>query len=120
MLVSAVIAASLALLLGAWAAFGAARGRAVIVGQLLGAAIVEAALVGQVVVAWLGQAGGHDPAEPWTLWGYMITALIVLPAAAAWALGDRTRWSSVVLLVGAVTVAVMQVRIVQVWGQVVA
>ena len=50
-----------------------------------------------------------------TFWGYLVTALLLLPVAAAWAFAERTRWSSVVLLVAALTVAVMEWRLVQVW-----
>ena len=32
------------------------------------------------------------------LWGYVLTQLLILPIAAAWAFAERTRWSSVVLL----------------------
>ena len=37
------------------------------------------------------------------LWGYVLTQLFILPIAAAWAFAERTRWSSVVLVVAALT-----------------
>ena len=52
------------------------------------------------------------------LWGYVLTQLLVLPIAAAWAFAERTRWSSVVLLVAALTVAFLEYRLLQIWGTV--
>ena len=61
-------------------------------------------------------ARGNGPDDAVTFWGYLATALVLLPVAAAWAFAERTRWSSVVLLVAALTVVVMQWRLVQVWN----
>ncbi len=110
-----MLAALLAVALAAWAAVFAIRDRAVVLRQLWGAAVVEGALVLQVVAALLLTIRGTGPSDAATFWGYVITALLLLPIAAAWAFAERTRWSSVVLLVAAVTIAVMQWRVVQVW-----
>ena len=107
-----VLAAGLAL----WAAVFALRDRAVVLRQLWGGAVVEGALLLQVVVALVWTARGDGPADAVTFWGYLVTALLLLPIAAAWAFAERTRWSSVVLLVAAVTILVMQWRLVQVWS----
>ena len=114
---TAIVVAVLALALGAWAGVRALRDQPVILRQLVAAGVVEAALVVQAVVAAIAVLGGHDLAEAATFWGYLVFALLVLPGAAVWALVERTRWSSVVLVVGCVTLAVMEVRMVQVWSQ---
>ena len=111
----AVLAALLAVALAGWAAVFAVRNRAVVLRQLWGAAVVEGALLLQVVVALIETARGGGPSDPVTFWGYLVTALLLLPIAAAWAFAERTRWSSVVLLVAALTIVVMQWRLVQVW-----
>ncbi|GGB92888.1 hypothetical protein [Cellulomonas carbonis] len=110
----AVAAGSLAL--AGWAAWRALRDRPVILRQLLVGAGVEALLLVHVVVALVLSATGSPPADAPTFWGYLVTTLFVLPVAAAWAFAERTRWSSVVLLVAAVTVAFLQLRLVQVWS----
>jgi hypothetical protein len=46
---------------------------------------------------------------------YLIVALLIPLGAAFWALIERTRWSTVVIGVGALTVAVMLVRMNQIW-----
>ena len=46
---------------------------------------------------------------------YLISAAIIPPLAVVWALTDRSRWSTVVLGVGAFAVAVMAYRMYQIW-----
>ena len=112
----AVLVVVLSLALAGWAAAFALRDRAVILRQLKGAAVVEAVLVVQVLVALVVTVRGGAPDEAVTFWGYLLTALLLLPIAAAWAFAERTRWSSVVLLVAALTIVVMQWRLVQIVG----
>lgn len=83
--------------------------------QLLWSGVVEAVLVIQLIVAAIILALGTEVAEPAVLWGYLITILFILPIAGVWAFADRTKWSSAVLLAAAVTVGVLQWRLVQVW-----
>jgi hypothetical protein len=112
----AVAVAALSLALAGWAGWRTLRGRPVILRQLLFAGVVEALLLVEVVVAVVRSVSGTGPADVPTFWGYLVTALILLPIAAAWAFAERTRWSSVVLLVAALTSAFLQLRLVQVWA----
>lgn len=84
--------------------------------QIPAIALVEAGLVVQTIVAAAGMSGAATPADPLLLWGYLITQLILLPAAFGWAFIERTRWSSVVLAFGCVVVVVLQMRIWQIWA----
>lgn len=110
-----LVTAAGAALLGGWAAWRTVRDRPVILRQLIAAAVVEGLLAVQVVVGLVAVARGGGPADGPTFWGYLVTTLFVLPVAAAWAFAERTRWSSVVLLVAALTVVFLQFRVVQVW-----
>ena len=112
----AVAVVALSLVLAGWAAWRTVRDRPVILRQLIFAGVIEALLVVQVVVAAVRSATGDAPADVPTFWGYLITALLLLPIAAAWAFAERTRWSSVVLLVATLTGAFLQLRLVQVWA----
>ena len=47
---------------------------------------------------------------------YLISALLIPPLAVFWALIERTRWSTVVLGVAAFAIAVMVVRMQQIWA----
>jgi len=112
----AVLVSVLAVALGVWAAVFAVRDRAVVLRQLWGGAVVEGAILLQAVAALVVTVRGDGPADAVTFWGYVLTALLLLPIAAAWAFAERTRWSSVVLLVAALTIVVMQWRLVQIWA----
>ena len=105
-----------ALALAVWAAWRALRDRPVILRQLIAGSVVEGLLLVEVVVAVVLTATGGGTGDPWTFWGYLLTSLVVLPVAAVWSFAERTRWSSVVLLVAAATVAFLHVRMVQVWA----
>lgn len=112
-LVIVVIAVSVAL--AVWAAWRAALDRPVILRQLLLGAVVEVVLVVELVVAAVLSLTGTPPADVATFWGYLVTTLLVLPFAAAWAFAERSRWSSVVLVVAALTTAFLQYRLLVVW-----
>lgn len=103
-------------MLGSWASWRAIRNRPVILRQVLGAGFVEFLLVGTAVAAGVSQRRGELGGDSVVLWGYLITALFILPVAAVWAFADRTRTSSLALLVACVTVAIMMWRSVQVAG----
>lgn len=102
--------------LAGWALWFALRDRAVILRQLFGAAAIEALLVVQAVVAGVQLATQDRSVDGPLFWGYLATALVLLPVAAFWAFAERTKWSSVVLAVAAVTVAFLDWRLWQIWG----
>lgn len=112
----ALLVALLCAALAVWALWFVVRDRAVVLRQLWAAAVVEAVLVVQAVVLAVAQATGDVQVDGLLLWGYVVTQLVVLPFAAAWAFAERSRWSSVVLLVAALTVAFLELRLLQIWG----
>lgn len=103
-------------LLALWAGIWALRDRAVILKQLIAGGVVVAVLLVQAVGAIIALSGGRELAEPPVFWGYVIVALLLLPAAAVVAIAERTRWSSVALVVIALAVLVMELRIIQLWS----
>lgn len=83
---------------------------------LLGLALVELLLVAQAVVAIVAPGAGNPPTgSPLEFWLYLGTAILIPPLAVLWALVERSRWSSVVLAVAAVAIAVMVYRMHQIW-----
>ena len=114
----ALLVGALCLALGAWAAWFVVRDRAVVLRQLWGAAVIEGVLVLQAAIAGILAATGSPDVDGVLLWGYVLTQALILPIAAAWAFAERTRWSSVVLLVAALTVAFLEFRLLQIWGTV--
>lgn len=69
-------------------------------------------LVASITLLILGQSAVLDT---WEFFGYLLVALFVPVAAVIWALVDRSRWSTVVLGAGMLTVVVMLVRMLQIW-----
>ncbi|MGH3585692.1 MAG: hypothetical protein ACRDQ0_05170 [Pseudonocardia sp.] len=102
--------------LAGWALWFVVRDRAVVLRQLFGAAVVEALVVVQAVVAGVQMATQDHAVDGPLFWGYVATALVLLPVAAIWAFAERTKWSSVVLAVAAVTVGFLDWRLWQIWG----
>jgi hypothetical protein len=83
---------------------------------ILSLVAVEVLLLAQIVIALLAPAFGNAPTgNPAEFWVYLISAAIIPPLAVVWALTDRSRWSTVVLGVGAFAVAVMAYRMYQIW-----
>lgn len=99
-----------------WAAWFVVKDRPVILKQLWSGAVVEALLLVQVVVAAGLLLLGSYEVPVGELWGYLVTVLFILPFAAAWAFAERSRWSSVVMVVAALTVVFLEWRLVQIWG----
>ena len=108
-----LLVVALCVALAGWAAWFVARDRAVILNQLWAGAVIEVVVLAQAVVAIAVGASGVS--DPLLFWGYYATTLVILPIAAAWAFAERTRWSSVVLLVAALTVAFLEWRMWQIW-----
>lgn len=64
----------------------------------------------------LRDLGGGAVDDPVTLYGYLLTGL-VLPLGAGWAaLFERTRWGSLVVAAAAITMVVLNLRLPQIWA----
>lgn len=88
------------------------------VGRLLiaAAAVGEAGLLVQVVWAVVRLAGGARPVGGLAVFiGYLAGSLVILPVAALWGLAERTRWGPAVVAAGFLVMAVLIVRMQQVW-----
>jgi len=80
------------------------------------AALVELLLIVQLVVAIIAPGVGNPPTGNLAeFYIYLISAIILVPAAVFWALIERNRWSTVVLGVACLAIAVMVYRMFQIW-----
>lgn len=78
--------------------------------------VVELLLLVQIVMAIVALTLGNLPTGSLLeFWIYLASAAIIPPLAVLWALVERTRWSTAVLGVGALAVAVMSYRMYQIW-----
>lgn len=112
----AVTLISLALALAAWSALMTVLKRPVDASQVAGLAVAEVALLAQVVLAVVKMAGGQRPDGGIPLFSlYLAGSLFLPPLAGLWGRADRTRWGSGVLVVAYLVMAVLVVRLEQVW-----
>ncbi len=81
-----------------------------------GLALVELLLLAQVVVAIAAPLMGNTPTgSVLEFWVYLVSAALLPPAAVLWALLERSRWSTVIMGVAALAVAVMVWRMQAIW-----
>jgi hypothetical protein len=79
-------------------------------------ALVELLLVVQLFIALFAPAFGNvATGSVLEFYTYLISALLIPPAAAVWALVERSKWSTVILGVAALSIAVMVYRMQQIW-----
>ena len=79
-------------------------------------AIVEVLLVVQVVIGIAAPLAGNPPTGDLVeFWIYLVSAVLIPPAAVVWALIDRGRWSTAILGVACLAIAVMVYRMGQIW-----
>jgi hypothetical protein len=83
----------------------------------MGAALlVELLLIAQLVVAIVAPAvGNHPSGSILEFYTYLVSAIVLVPLAGFWALVERNRWSTVILGVACLAVAVMVYRMLQIW-----
>ncbi|KAA9087323.1 hypothetical protein [Microbacterium radiodurans] len=108
-IVVAVAAGVLCLVLG----FAGRRPSDLSVGSL---ALVVLLLIAQIVVAVIAPLVGNPPSGSLLeFWVYLVSAVLLPPAAVFWALLERSRWSTVIMGVAALSVAIMVWRMHVIW-----
>ena len=79
--------------------------------------LVEVLLLGQFVVAILAPLFGNTTrGSTLEFYIYLISAVLIPPAAVFWGLIERNRWSTVILGVASMSVAIMVYRMYQIWN----
>ncbi|MFD5896256.1 MULTISPECIES: hypothetical protein [unclassified Streptomyces] len=118
MLVALTVTVSVAaLLLAAWCGFAAYRDQPTKDWHFIGMAVVTVLALAQLVVGIVQLARGGEPAEGSVIFvSYLLGAFAAVPAAGFLSLSERTRWGSVTVSAGAVLLAVLEVRLYDIWG----
>ena len=79
-------------------------------------ALVELLLLAQVVIAIVAPFAGNPPSGSLLeFWVYLVSAVLLPVAAVAWALLERSRWSTVIMGIAALSIAVMIWRMQVIW-----
>ncbi|MBO3663299.1 hypothetical protein [Microbacterium stercoris] len=108
-LVVAIAAGLLAVILG----LAGRRPSDLTVGSLV---LVELLLIAQVVIAIVAPLAGNPPTGSLLeFWVYLVSAVLLPVAGVAWALIERSRWSTVIMGVVALSIAVMVWRMQIIW-----
>jgi len=83
----------------------------------LGATLLIAVLlVVQVVISvWQQLAGQSASGDSVEYWAYLLTAVVLPPAAIVWGVIERSRWSTLVLALVGFSIAVMVYRMHHIW-----
>ncbi len=79
-------------------------------------ALVEVLLVIQAVVAVVASIGGKAADEPGLFFAYLVAVVLILPAAWLLARTEPNKSGSLILVVGGLVLAVLVVRLQQLWG----
>ncbi len=78
--------------------------------------LLELGLIVQVVISIVAPFAGNPPTGSLLeFWVYLVSAVLIPPAAVVWALLERSRWSTVIMGIGALAVAVMVWRMQVIW-----
>lgn len=79
-------------------------------------ALVEVLLVIQVITAIIAPFAGNPPTgDLLEYWVYLVSAVLLPVGAVLWALMERSRWSTVILGVAALAIAIMVWRMQVIW-----
>ncbi|NBE50911.1 hypothetical protein [Streptomyces boluensis] len=118
MLIALTVATAVAaLLLALWCGFAAYRDQPTKDWHFIGMAAVTLLAVVQLVVGVVQLARGERPEQGTTIFvAYLIGAAACVPAAGFLSLAERTRWGSITVAAAGVVLAVLQVRVYDIWG----
>ena len=118
MLVALTIATAVAALaLAAWCGFAAYRDQPTKDWHFIGMGVVTFLATVQLIVGIVQLARGEKPEQGTTIFvAYLIGAFACIPAAGFMSLAERTRWGSITVASGGVVLAVLQVRLYDIWG----
>ncbi|MFF8259615.1 hypothetical protein [Streptomyces virginiae] len=106
-----------ALALAAWCGFAALRDQPTKDWHFIGMAVVTVLVLAQLVVGLVQLARGEKPDEGTVIFvAYLLGAFAAVPAAGLLSMTERTKWGSVTVAAGAVVLAVLEVRLYDIWG----
>ncbi|MFE9249388.1 hypothetical protein [Streptomyces sp. NPDC007088] len=118
MLVALTIATAVAaLVLAAWCGLAFSRDQSTKDWHFIGMAVVTLLALVQLVVGVVRLARGEKPEQGTVIFvAYLLGAALCVPAAGLMSLTERTRWGSMTVVAGGVVLAVLEVRLYDIWG----
>lgn len=105
-----------ALALAGWCGHAAYRDQPTKDWHFIGMAVVTLLSLAQLVVGIVQLARGEEPADGAVIFvSYLIGIVCCVPVVGLLSLTERTRWGSLTVVAGAVILAVLQVRLYDIW-----
>ncbi|MEU2292888.1 hypothetical protein ACFY9H_16770 [Streptomyces bacillaris] len=112
-----VAVAVTALALAAWCGHATYKDQPTKDWHFIGMAVVTVLALAQLVVGIVQLARGERPEQGTAVFiAYLIGSFAAVPAAGVLSLSERTRWGSVTVAAGALVLAVLEVRLYDIWG----
>ena len=112
-----VVIAVAALALALWCGLAARGDQPTKDWHFIGMAVVTLLTTVQLVVGVVQLARGQRPEQGTVIFvGYLLGAFACVPAAGFLSLAERTRWGSVTVAAAGVVLAVLQLRLYDIWG----
>ncbi|MFE6177713.1 hypothetical protein [Streptomyces sp. NPDC056464] len=106
-----------ALLLAAWCGWAAYRDQPTKDWHFIGMAVVTVLTLVQLVIGIVLLARGEEPEQGTTIFvAYLLGSFACVPAAGFMSLAERSKWGSVTVAAGGVVLAVLEVRLYDIWG----
>ncbi|QVQ54870.1 hypothetical protein J4H86_12540 [Spiractinospora alimapuensis] len=112
----AIAVNTISVLLAAWFVFSAFRKQPMNLPHIIGLGVLEVALVAQLVTAIVLLAGGDRPAELAVFISYLVSIVLIPPAAALWGLIERGKWGTGVIAAACLVIPAMMVRLQDLWA----
>lgn len=106
-----------ALALAAWCGWAALRDQPTKDWHFIGMAVVSVLALAQLVVGIVQLARGETAADGSVIFvSYLVGVAACVPVVGLISLTERTKWGSLTVVAGAVVLAVLQVRLHDIWG----
>ncbi|MGW7348932.1 hypothetical protein [Streptomyces sp. NPDC054854] len=106
-----------ALALAAWCGHAAWRDQPTKDWHFIGMAAVTVLVLAQLVIGLVQLGRGEKPGQGTVIFvAYLLGAFAAVPAAGMLSLTERTKWGSVTVAAGAAVLAVLEVRLYDIWG----
>lgn len=111
-----VVVAVTALALAAWCGYAAYRDQSTKDWHFIGMAVVTVLALAQLVVGLVQLGRGQEADEGTVVFvAYLLGAAAAIPAVGFLSLSERTRWGSATVAAGAFVLAVLEVRLHDIW-----
>jgi hypothetical protein len=107
--------AVLALIVAAFAAWHTLRRQEFSDPLFYAVAVLEVALIATLVGGCIALAQTSRDVDGVLFVSYLVTLVVVPPAAVLWGIAEKSRWGTGVVTIAMLTVAVLCVRVLQIW-----